>query len=163
MKVERSLASLSCLLLMVAAVAMGSAWRVQDMATEKLTEAKRVQDRTVPEASAAPPSPKVNRKILDNLATAKQVRTDIDASLREIGLSVTGLRGRLGDSEQIALSTRKTIRALATAMAASSGPASVTARELHDAVVTLRDSGRLGRAILRELRELDRKTGTALP
>jgi hypothetical protein len=163
MTIPRSLSSLVCLLLLVSGVALGSAWRVQAMTTEKLEAAKEVQDRTIPEASSAPPSPAMNRKILDNLATAKEVRTAIDGSLRTIGSSVADLRGRLDTSRRIALTTKEQMEALASALASSTGPASVTSRELDRTVMTLTESGALGRAILEELRKLDRKTGTSAP
>jgi hypothetical protein len=163
MTIPRSVSSIVCVLLLVSGVALGSAWRVQAMTTEKLEAAKEVQERTIPEVSSAPPPPAMNRKILDNLATAKRVRTAIDRSLRSIGRSVTGLRGRLDTSRRIAMATKQRMEALASALASSTGPASFTARQLRNTLTTLRDSGALGRAILRELRELDRKTGTSAP
>jgi VIT1/CCC1 family predicted Fe2+/Mn2+ transporter len=133
------------------------------MAADRLAEAKVVQDRTIPEADASAPSPNVNRKILESLATAKGVRTAIDTTLKDIGSSVLSLRGRLRDSRAIAADTRARMERLAATLGLSAGPASVTARELRRAVATLQDSGRLGAQILAELRELDRRSGGPVP
>ena len=161
--IPRSFASLSCALLLFAGVAFGSAWRVQAMAAERLEQAKIVQDRTVPDAGASAPSPEQNRQILENLATARDVRTAIDTSLKAIGSSVLRLEDRLRESKIIAAATRRGMKRLAAALGSSAGPSSVTAAQLRASVEALRESGRLGAEILEELRKLDRKSGGPLP
>ncbi|MEA2460236.1 MAG: hypothetical protein QOH90_413 [Actinomycetota bacterium] len=163
MKKAFSLGVVTCLLLAGAAVAFASAWRIQAVAAERLELTQKVQDREIAEVETDHPSPEVNRKILQNLARAKEVRNAIDDALRRIASSVSGLERQQGASTQTIRTGSASLRRLVRALGGAIGPATASKKQLVLAVQNLHGSRGLAAKIVAELRKLDQKLGGPVP
>ena len=162
MRFPRSLGAITCVLLAVSALSLGTAWRLQTSAAQKLEAAKFVQDRSVPEVDTETPTPALNRAILGNLAKATDVRSAIDAALRKLSGSVRKIDEQQAAAETVAGASRQRLQALATVLETALRPARASHAALGDVAGHLSTSQQLAHLIRMELRRLDRKLGPPL-
>jgi len=152
-------APIHLLLLSISAGLALGAWSLQASAAKDFVQATQIQQRTVPESDAAPPSPKENLAIIASLERGIEVRRQIDEQLRSIESSVTALSAQQGEASDVTTIALAEMERIAAALGGAGRSARTAVGKLDDLRARLRASSRLARLIAEELEELDRSFG----
>jgi hypothetical protein len=150
---------LAALLLVIAIFFTGIAWQVQAAAARALVQARELQERDTNDQGSPPPSTAENRQVLEVLDDSIQIRKEIDDMLGLVEDGVAGLRESQTESQAIAVSGRRQLRAIAGALGGSIGATRSSVTRLRRLDSSLGTSVTLARLIAEELEELDRKLG----